>query len=413
MPSITFNINAARWTACKLSGLFWKNCYLSSIGGLSLRRRPVPELPESDWVRCRTLLGGICGTDINMVFMQQHPASILRSFISMPVMMGHENVSRIDHAGAGVRNFSVGQRVIIDPPIPCAARKIAEPCFACRQGKPSICENFDRGSLPPAMAMGYNNFTGGSWSPYFVAHESQIHALPDDISDEQAILIDPLACSLHAILQDPPKEGENVLVFGAGIIAMGIIMLLRSLNLPVKITATFRHPYQGETAKRCGANNIVLWSQKNIAEAMSRFTRITNSRDLLGHFGMRFLQGGFDRVYDCTGKIPGLVHSQRLIRAGGTLILAGTPQLGVIDTTSFWLRELKVLGVTGRAVEPLPGGTEAKHDYEHIISLIQNGRMNLSLFPVKFYRQTDYRQAFTDLRSRSRSQIAKAVFDFR
>jgi len=71
------------------------------------------------------------------------------------------------------------------------------------------------------------------------------------------------------------------------------------------------------------------------------------------------------------------------------------------------------VGVTGRAIEPLPGETEARHDYEHVISLVQKGKMDLSIFPVGFYRQSEYRRAFLDLRSRERSQIVKAVFDFR
>jgi threonine dehydrogenase-like Zn-dependent dehydrogenase len=331
----------------------------------------------------------------------------------MPVMMGHENVAKIEKIGSNVHDFQAGQRVIVDPPIPCAARKIADPCASCRQGKPSICSNFDRGSLPPAMGLGYNNFTGGSWSPYFVAHKSQVHVLPDEILDEQAILIDPLACSLHTILQDPPSPGENILVFGAGIIAMGIIMGLRALALSTRITATVRHSYQADLARQCGADRIVFWSKKNIAQGMKELAEASGAISIVGPFGMRFLQGGFDRVYDCTGKIPGLVESQRLVRAGGTLIIAGTPQLGLIDTTSFWLREIKVLGSTGRAIEPLPGESEAKHGYEHIVSLVQKGKMNLSLFPVKLYRQENYRQAFMDLRSRNRSQIAKATFDFR
>ncbi|NLE30301.1 MAG: alcohol dehydrogenase catalytic domain-containing protein [Phycisphaerae bacterium] len=413
MRSLVFSVRPARWVGCKIFGLAWKNCYLSRLGGLALREMAVPELPDGDWVRCRTLLGGICGTDINMVYMQQHPASILRSFVSMPVMMGHENVSLIDTSGSDVRDFRVGQRVIVDPPIPCSARKIREVCPACRVGKPSICNNFDLGSLPPAMGLGYNNFTGGSWSPYFVAHASQVHSLPEEISDEQAILIDPLACSLHSILQDSPKPDEHVLIFGAGIISMGIIMGLRALELPVKITATVRHAYQADLARRCGADQVVFWSKNKIAGAMDELAGISGSRSLRGPVGMRFLQGGFDRVYDCTGKIPGLVESQRLVRAGGTLVVAGTPQLGLADLTCVWLREMKVVGVTGRAIEPLPGETEARHDYEHVISLVQKGKMDLSIFPVGIYRQSEYRRAFLDLRSRERSQIVKAVFDFR
>jgi threonine dehydrogenase-like Zn-dependent dehydrogenase len=307
---------------------------------------------------------------------------------------------------------------LVDPPLACAARKIDPPCPACREGKPSTCWNFDRGSLPPALGIGYNNFTGGSWSPYFVAHKSQIHLLPDEIPDEQAILIDPIACSLHAVLQDPPAAHEKILIFGAGIIGLGIVMALRALNLPVDITALVRRQSQADLAMQCGANHTVLWTPDRISSAVQQMAEITDARGFDIFYKMRFLQGGFDRLYDCTGNIAALAESQRLLRSGGKLILAGTPQLGLADLTCFWFRELKVQGVTGRAIEPLPSTNntpqEPKHDYRHVIDMIQQNRLkNLSLFNVKLYPQQNYRQALTDLQGKSRSGVHKAAFDFR
>jgi threonine dehydrogenase-like Zn-dependent dehydrogenase len=413
MTSITFAVNPARWIACKAISRFWKPVYLSKIGGLRLRETLLPKLPGDDWVLCQTLLGGICGTDINMVYMNQHPASIIRNFVSMPIMLGHENVARVVEVGSAVKGIESGMRIIADPPLACAARKIDPPCQACREGKPSTCWNFDRGAIPPALGLGYNNFTGGSFSTYFVAHASQIHPLPEAIPDEQAILIDPIACSLHAVLRDLPKPNEKILVFGAGIIAMGIIQSLRALNLPITIVATVRHPFQADLARRCGADEVIFWKKSDVGAGMEEMAKITDARNMVGKMNLRYLQGGFDRLYDCTGKISGLVESQRLLRSGGTLIITGTPQLGLIDLTASWFRELKILGVTGRAIETLPGENAPRHNYHHVMSLIQEKKMDLSFLPLKFYRQQEYRQAFTDLQTRGRSGIVKAAFDFR
>jgi len=413
MKSVCFRINATRWLACKALGKFWPGVYTSGLSGLSLREIPVPALPDNDWVLCRTRLGGICGTDLGTIFLRQHPGSLLKHFTSWPISMGHENVATIVKTGDAVDSVQPGQRILVDPPLACAARKIDPPCFACKEGKPSTCWNFDRGTLPPALGIGYNNFTGGSWSPYFVAHKSQIHVLPDEIPDEQAILIDPIACSLHAVLQDPPAASEKILIFGAGIIGLGIVMAIRALELPVDITVAVRRRSQADLAMQCGANHTVSWTPEHMPAAIHEMAELTNSRGLDIFYKMRFLQGGFDRLYDCTGNIAALAEAQRLIRSGGKLILAGTPQLGLADLTCFWFRELKVQGVTGRAIEPLPNQQESKHDYRHVIDMIQRNRLDLSVFNVKLYPQQEYRSALTDLHGKSRSGIHKAAFDFR
>jgi len=413
MMSLTFTVSPARWVVCKLAGRFWPSAYLSTLGGLRLQETPIPPLPGEDWVLCQTLLGGICGTDINMIYMRQHPASIFRNIISMPIMMGHENVARIVRTGKEVQDFHTEQKVVVDPPLACAARKIEPACPACAEGKPSTCWNFDRGTIPPALGLGYNNFTGGSWSNYFVAHRSQLHSLPEDLPENEAILIDPLACSLHAVLRDPPSPNEKVLVFGAGIIALGIIQVLKVLKIPLKIIATVRYPFQADLARRSGADQVIYWRKDQINQSMEEMARITGGRNCTGAMNLRYLQGGFDRLYDCTGKVSGIVETQRLLRSGGTLVIAGTPQLGLADMTCFWFRELRVLGVTGRSFSAFPGDTTVRHSYEHVIRLMEQKAIDVSYFPTRFYRQAEYLKAFGDLQSRGRNGIIKSVFDFR
>jgi len=373
---------------------------------------PIPSRPGHDWVLCKTHLGGICGTDLNIVFFQQHPATMLQTFTSWPVMLGHENVAEIAEAGTAVAGFAVGDRVIVDPPFACAARRIEPQCPACCAGRPSICENFDVGSLPPTLGLGYNNFAGGSWSQYFLAHRSQLHKLPEELTDEQAIFIDPLACSLHGILEDIPARGERILVFGAGIIGLGVVGLLRALGFDVEITMTVRHAFQDRLARQMGSDHTVFWTGDR-EKSYHKLAELSRSRALPGKFGIYFLQGGFDRVYDCSGSARGFADAIRLLRPQGTIVIVGTPQLGLTDITCTWFREAKVLGATGRAYQVLPGETASRHNYQHIIDLLVKKRLDIKPLGLQLYPQNQFRKALLDLRQRAITGVVKAAFDFR
>jgi threonine dehydrogenase-like Zn-dependent dehydrogenase len=148
---------------------------------------------------------------------------------------------------------------------------------------------------------------------------------------------------------------------------------------------------------------------------MTELAGITGARNLMTTrpIKTRFLQGGFDRLYDCTGKMDGLIHAQRLLRAGGKLMIAGTPQLGIMDMTCTWFRELTVIGATGRGVETLPGQSAPQHNYRHIMDLIGEKKLDLSRLPLALFRQHDYKQALAGRRDRARNHIVKSAFDFR
>ena len=218
----------------------------SALSGLRLRDVPEPDLPGADWVRLRTLLGGVCGTDLNLVLQRLHPANILRSFTSFPIVLGHENVAVIDQVGSAVSGWEVGQRVTVESSLSCVVRGISPMCPQCAAGRFSLCDNYLEGNLPRGTMLGMNNFTGGSWAPHFVAHISQLHPVPDALDDETAVLVDPLACALHGVLRHRPADDERVLVQGAGIIGMGVVLGLRALGCGAAVTTLVRHPHQAE-----------------------------------------------------------------------------------------------------------------------------------------------------------------------
>ena len=166
----------------------------------------MPALPGPRWVRLRTILGGICGTDFSSIMQRGHPASILQAFSSLPAMLGHENVSVVDEVGPQVTGWRPGDRVVVEPSLSCVPRGIEPVCRHCAAGRFTLCDNFRTGPLPVGSMIGWNCFTGGSWGPYFVAHESQLYRVPDEIDDETAVLVDPIAGALHAVLRRKPAD---------------------------------------------------------------------------------------------------------------------------------------------------------------------------------------------------------------
>ncbi|HDY65319.1 MAG TPA: hypothetical protein ENH84_03680, partial [Phycisphaerae bacterium] len=205
MKAVFYSVNPVGWATCKWLRYFWPGCLTSGLNGFSLRNVPPPELPGRGWVRLRTLMGGICGTDLSLVAQKQPANSLLQAYTSMPTILGHENVAVVEEIGPQVDRSWIARRVLVEPTLCCAPRGTEPPCSRCAEGEFGACENFsgDLGGsadLPPGVSIGYNTRTGGSWGEFFVAHASQLVPVADSISDEDALLVGPLACCLHGVL---------------------------------------------------------------------------------------------------------------------------------------------------------------------------------------------------------------------
>ena len=421
MLALTFEIKHGRWMLCRCLGWATPRVHWSPLSTLRLREVPVPEPCGPDWVRLRTLLGGICGTDLALVTLRNHPATFLRAFTSSPMMLGHENVAVIDAVGPGVRGWRVGQRVCVEPSLSCVPRGIEPPCRPCAEGRFSLCENLDAGALPPGAVIGVNNRTGGSWSPYFVAHASQLHAVPDGVSDEAAVLVDPIACALHAVLRRPPADGERLAIVGGGVVGIGVAASLRATGRRNHVTAIVRHRHQGDWMRRYGADDVIEAPRRS-AERYDRVAAAVGGRRVPGLFGNQGLIGGFDVVYDCVGTGSSMTDCMKFARAGGTVIVLGTAHISVVDLTPLWFAELTVIGANGRQIEDAPpglahpgGGLAPRrlHTYEIVFDLIRDGRLDIAPLLTHTFRLKDYRAAFEALTVGRRQGVIKVAFDHR
>jgi threonine dehydrogenase-like Zn-dependent dehydrogenase len=356
-------------------------------GALHLTRLDPPRLPDRDWVPLRPRLSGICGSDQAMLDGQ---ASLyLSSLTSSPFVPGHEIVADI---GAGEDR---GQRVVVEPALGCEARGIDPPCAECEQGRKALCRAVIAGSVGAGLQIGFCRETGGGWSEGLVAHRSQLHPVPDELDDEDAVLIEPLACAIHASRRAQLDPSATVAVIGAGTIGVLTVAALRERHPDATILAVAKHKGQELEVRRAGADHTCTPSRLHLEGA-----RITGARRLVGHGGRELLLGGFDTVVDCVGSGSSLEAAVATVRPRGTVLLVGMPGQVSADLCMAWQREVEIRGAYGY-----------ERDFADALELavrLRPGRLVAHGWDLR-----DYRRALEQSRRAARAGRPKTVFDLR
>jgi len=408
MRAITFHISGPKWFLCKAVGRLARRVYWSRLSTLRLQDLPEPPLPADDWVRVRSRLGGICGSDVGMILLKNPPDSFAKAMIIEPVVLGHENVGEVVERGPAAGDVAEGLRVNVDPVIACAARGLP-PCPSCREGQFCACWSQAQGREGLGFSVGHSGAVGGSWADAFLAHPSQLIPVPDALTDEQAVLVDPLSASVHAVLRRPPEEADrDVLVFGCGLIGLGVIAFLRAWGFKGRVLALARYAFQKSLALHLGANEV--WDRNDLAEA-DAFTRLAAMYDLRilrGDWGRPILMGGVDLVYDAIGGRSSVEDSLRLVRPQGTVVLVGMGHPRWVDWDPIPHKQLTVLGSHGRGIETWRG--ERRHTYRVVQTLMAEGvfpadRLLTHVFPLE-----DYRTALEVLTHKGRHGAVHAAF---
>jgi threonine dehydrogenase-like Zn-dependent dehydrogenase len=339
VKAVVFDGAIPRYLATRLAGAVSTRALTGALRCTQLREIEPPALPGPRWVRMATRLGGVCGSDVNLVTIKVSPST--SPFSSFPFVIGHENVATVIETGEEVTRFAPGDRVVANPLLSCTVRGIDPVCPQCARGYPSRCERFTDGSLPPGMLLGTTRGIGGSWGEQFVAHERQLLPVPDTMSDRAAVLAEPLACVVSPILEHPIPEGSRVLVIGAGSMGLLALAALKALAR-ADVTVLCRHRYQAGHAERIGADRIVMTGG---GDYFTELSRIVGGRLLDPILGPRIHVGGFDATFVCVGTDAAVADALRFTRGGGKIVLLGNvSRLARVDWTPLWLKELSVAG---------------------------------------------------------------------
>jgi threonine dehydrogenase-like Zn-dependent dehydrogenase len=222
----------------------------------------------------------------------------------------------------------------------CPQMEIDPPCAQCAAGSYMLCENLGAGSLPLRDV-------GGGFSPFMVMHRAQPFAIPDAISPDRALLLEPTASALHGVLKAEVAPGDNVLVIGAGTIGLLTVAIAARYFPETKIHCLARYPFQAELARRLGAHEIISGD-----DLYGRVAAATGARSAKGVLGNQILLGGFDVVYDTVGGDRTLGDALRWIKGGGQLVILGINfKPGKIDYSPIWAQEIRVTGINCHGTE--------------------------------------------------------------
>lgn len=321
---------------------------------------PEPELPTADgWVRLRTELAGICGSDVNVAHGKS--SFVLSAFYTaQKQILGHEVVAVVDEVGPGVSRVAPGDRVVLAGVLACAQRGF-EPCRSCRDGLTQLCERFDEpgatGCASPTQ--GFDAALGGGWSEQVVAHESQLFDV-GTIPSSRAVLAEPASIALHAALRWT-RRGDRVVVIGPGAIGLLVTATLRMLHPDLDVIVVGRGEYGAARALAAGASRAIGGGPAAVeALAASDGGRVLRPRMTK----LPVLQQGVDAVFDCVASPSTLDLAMHLLRPSGMLVLIGGVGKQEVDWSLVWARQLTVQGTINFGPEKALGG---RHTMDQVV----------------------------------------------
>ncbi|AGR69529.1 erythritol/L-threitol dehydrogenase [Burkholderia pseudomallei] len=226
-----------------------------------LEQVPVPK-PGPDEILTQVERVGICMGDIKTF--RGAPSfwgdAVQPRYVKPPMIPGHEFVCRVVALGPGAerRGVKAGDRVISEQIVPCWS------CRFCGHGQYWMCQKHD--------LYGFQNNVHGAMAEYMIfTKEAIVHRVPDSIPTDEAILIEPLSCSLHAADRANVGFDDVVVVAGAGTLGLGIIGAAR-LRHPKQLIVLDMKPERAALARRMGADDVWNPAEENVIEKIRAIT---------------------------------------------------------------------------------------------------------------------------------------------
>jgi len=401
MLALRYRKSVPRYLLMRAGAKRIKNLETSRFSPLRLEEIPDPEPPTPEWVRVRPLLSGICGSDLGTLSSENSP--YFSPITSPPFVLGHELVGVVAEDNGDLR---AGERVVLEPALGCASRGIDPPCPYCASGRHNLCLNVAKGTLAPGIQTGFCRDTGGGWSEgTLVAHPSQLYRVPENVSDEAAVAIEPLACAVHAALKADPKEDETALVIGAGSVGLFVVAALRHLTRAGRIVCVAKHERQRKEALRLGADEVV-----RPEKTYTTLPATLGTQAYRPEIGKPVVMGGAEKVFECVGSAGTMEDAVRLTRPGGEATLVGMPCVrSCLDLSALWFKEVNLAGAYAYGVEECDG--ERVRSFELALRIAQEIELEALVGPR--FRLREYREAIAAARASGGEGHVKVVFDHR
>jgi L-iditol 2-dehydrogenase len=311
-----------------------KALVLKEYRQFALEDFPVPT-PQSDEVLVRVRACGICGSDV-------HGMDGSSGRRIPPIVMGHEAAGAIEEIGSAVTSWKKGDRVTFDSTVSCGE------CWYCRRGEINLCEN--RRVLGVSCGE-YRRH--GAFAEFVAVPQRILYRLPDNLSFEQAAMVEAVSVAVHAVERTPLTLNSAVAVIGTGMIGLLVVQVLRARGCG-KIIAIDLEESKLALATRLGATHTIKAGETDLQE---KIRALTNGR-------------GADAAFEVVGLSPTVKTAIESVRKGGSVTLVGNlkPQVD-LPLQAVVTRELSLIGTCASAGE-----------YPACLDLIASGKVNVTDF---------------------------------
>jgi L-iditol 2-dehydrogenase len=326
-------------------------------GVIGLQELDAPVCGPGD-VLVRSRAAGVCRTDLEVL-----RGELDRRWVRYPCVPGHEWSGEIAEVGEGVDGLAVGDRVVCEGIIPCGR------CRRCLAGDTNLCENYDQ--------LGFTRV--GGYGELVLAPSRVVHRLPEHVSFEAGVLVEPASVVLRALERGRLAANESVGVVGIGTLGSLAVALAR-LAGPVRIVAY------------------------GIREEELEFARVLGADETVDVSGGDPSLGEHDLVVETAGAVPAVELATRLVREGGRVVLLGIAgegrTLAGLPADRIALRDLELIGSVGY--------TSAA--WARLVALLADRRVDLAPIVTHRFPLEKFAQAFELMENRT-GIVAKIVLE--
>ena len=274
-------------------------------GKLRLREKPVPKL-RPGWALVRVRLAGICNTDVE----------ILRGYHDFRGTPGHEFVGEVaEVAGVSVveRKKWIVRRVCGEINVSCSAYGLKPACGFCKRGLKTHCE---RRTVLGIVAQ------DGAFAEYLALPVENLHAVPDSVSDEQAVFVEPLSAACEVLEQVDVRKFRSAAVVGDGKLAQLIARVLRTV-----------------------ISRVVMYGKHQRKLALARWAKIETKKVRGDASDLKRVEETYALLVEATGSPSGLALAQQMTEPRGTLVLKSTFHGATpVETWPIVVKEINVVG---------------------------------------------------------------------
>lgn len=302
--------------------------------------------PNRGEVLIKVAYAGICGTDLK-----------IRSGdfgCNPPVVLGHEYSGVVEAVGECVTGFKPGDKVISE-----TAGRVCGKCEYCMSGNYLMCDE--------RLSIGYG--IDGAMAEYIVIREEIVHAVPDEISLEEAALCEPAAVAFHAVFDYTDiKPFHTVLVTGPGTIGQMVAQIVKSTGAKVILAGTSKDAFRLDVARKAGIETVVS-DKEDVGELIERVTD--------GKMA--------DYAFDCSGAGVAISQALHCLKRKGSLVQVGLTKDNIaVDYGLIPMRELSVKGSFGHVNSSWTG----------VLKLMAAGKINVKPLITDKFAFEDWEKGF-------------------